>query len=83
MSCTEQDIELVRRHTNYTEEDVIRDKITELNTAIAVITEYLKQSKTLKPPTTNTTVESDSVSINQEIYKQIRNRMKIHKKTND
>ena len=82
MSCTEQDIELVRRHTNYTEEDIIRDKIAELNTAIDVITEYLKQSKTLKPPTTNTTPECESVSINQEIYKQIRNRMKIHKKTN-
>jgi hypothetical protein len=82
MSFTQNDIELVRRHTNYSDDAIIIDKLTALNNAIAVITEYIQLSKVEKQK--NTQIISNNIpeksSINQEIYRQIRNRMQIQQK---
>jgi hypothetical protein len=81
MSFTVDDIELVRRHTNYTEDTIIIDKLTSLNSAIAVIAEYI-QGATCKKGTTIeiSTAPSNTGSINQEIYRQFRYKMNIHQK---
>jgi hypothetical protein len=56
--------------------------LTALNNAIAVITEYIQLSKVEKQK--NTQIISNNIpeksSINQEIYRQIRNRMQIQQK---
>jgi hypothetical protein len=87
MSFTQHDIELVRRHTNYSEDDLIIDKLIALNSAIEVISDYLKTSSLQKSKHNrihedqiSSTDIPERVSINQEIYRQIRNRMKIQQK---
>jgi hypothetical protein len=81
MSFTQNDIELVRRHTNYSDDEIIIDKLKALNNAIAVITEYLQVSKVEKQKTQIVSNNiPERVSINQEIYRQIRTRMKIQQK---
>lgn len=59
-------IQLVRRQTKYTEEEIVSKLIKHNGNHIDVIREYLGVKK--QPP-------KPIVSVNQEIYRQIRNKM--------
>ena len=79
MEVLQDHIDLIRRHTNYTSDEVILEKLQELSTPLAVISDYIKNASSkaccsieCEPP--------EKISINQEIYRQIRERLKIVKK---
>lgn len=74
------DIDLIRRHTNYTDEDVIISKLQEFSTAIAVITDYISNTTSSSSPKPKNPKTSDTLSINQEIYRQMRKRLQIAQK---
>ena len=59
-------IQLVRRQTKYTEEEIVSKLIKHNGNHIDVIREYLGVKKQQPKPI---------VSVNQEIYRQIRNKM--------
>ena len=78
MDNLQENIDLIRRHTNYIDDDIIVAKLQELSTPTAVISEYIQQSSISnryrqEPPTT-------PLSINQEMYRQMREMLKIVKK---
>ena len=77
MEISKNDIDLIRRHTNYTSEEEIIEKIHDFSTPTKVISEYIRISTA---PKKNTSYIIEPLSINQEIYRQIRQRMQLVKK---
>jgi hypothetical protein len=77
-----EDIELIRRHTNYTDEDVILAKLQEFYTAVAVITDYISSSSPSSSTRSKHRSTPATLSVNQEIYRQMRDRLKITKNNN-
>jgi len=79
MEASQTDIDLIRRHTNYTSDEIILEKLQEFITPIEVISDYLKKSVSntkcnIQP------IANEKISINQEIYRQMRKRLIIVKK---
>ncbi len=82
MSNTIQDdIEMIKRHTAYTDDLDIISKLEEHGgSAIKVITQYMESvavSVASQRGRRESEVTSSPLSINQEIYRQIRHKMKL------
>lgn len=66
------DIELIKRHTSYDNDELIIDKLKLHKSAINVIRDSFDIP--IQPNSVNTTI---TTSLNQEIYRQLRNKMDI------
>jgi hypothetical protein len=66
------DIEFIKRHTSYESDELIIEKLTLYGTPINVVKESFNSSK---HSNTNNTGQITTPSLNQEIYRQLRNKM--------
>jgi hypothetical protein len=78
MNDRQDDIDMIRRHTSYTDDEVILQKLEERHSAIAVITEFVGSNS--KSTNTPSPCRNTNLSINQEIYKLLRHKMQINNK---
>ena len=65
ISCNQNNVDMIKRQTNYTEEEIIKKLLNHKNDPMAVIKEYLNIKEKPKKKTT----------LNQQIYTEIRNHM--------
>jgi hypothetical protein len=78
MNDIQDTIDMIRRHTSYTDDEVILQKLEELHSAISVITDFVgSNSKYTNTPSPG---RNTNLSINQEIYKLIRHKMQLNNK---